>query len=173
MTGLATISKYPCEIRDDENGLKSHMGHGLRTSLSIIGNGKKMSTIILCCCYRQKFAALLDHSVSLRSTHKCCKINTLVNLLLPAGLWHMTCLMIIVRTGSISGPEGQVSSLRSQLEYWNIGMLGLRPACLALRSIVGRGFWSFFLLHHERRVAPDGLRTLHFVSNIPSFHYER
>ncbi len=26
-----------------------------------------------------------------------------------------------------------------------------------------RGFWSFYLLHHERR--------LHFVSNIPSFHH--
>ncbi len=25
------------------------------------------------------------------------------------------------------------------------------------------GFWSFYLLHHERR--------LHFVSNIPIFHH--
>ena len=25
------------------------------------------------------------------------------------------------------------------------------------------------LFHHERKVAPDGLKTLHFVSTIPSF----
>ena len=41
-----------------------------------------------------------------------------------------------------------LSLLRSQLEYWNGGIMGLRPACHC-EARAGRGIWSFYLLHHS------------------------
>ena len=51
------------------------------------------------------------------------------------------------------------------MEWWNDGILGIKRGKDHIQ-------YSFFLYtHHERKVAPDGLKTLHYVSNIPVFHH--